>query len=109
MDTGPMDTSRTRPKLEYASSAWSPQSSGKVKRLESVQNKAARFVTRSYDRTTSVTQLKSNLERVIQANLQVGANGAVYTTNCGAATMEQDYGRLVCSHQITRDNDSLET
>ena len=51
-----------RPKLEYASNAWSPQSSGKIKRLESVQNKAARFVTRTYDRHTSVTQLKNSLE-----------------------------------------------
>ena len=39
-----------KPKLEYATTAWSPQTSGKIKQLESVQKKAARFVTRQYSR-----------------------------------------------------------
>ena len=39
-----------RPKLEYATTAWNPQTSGKIKKLESVQNKAARFTTRDYRR-----------------------------------------------------------
>ena len=51
-----------KPKLEYASTAWSPQTSGKTRLLESVQNKAARFVCRDYSRTTSVSQLKTSLK-----------------------------------------------
>ena len=53
--------SLVRPKLEYASSAWNPQTKTKIKQLEQVQNKAARFVTKSYDRDTSVSALKSSL------------------------------------------------
>ena len=53
--------SLVRPKLEYASTAWNPQSVTKIKKLEQIQNKAARFVTRSYDRDTSVTALKRDL------------------------------------------------
>ena len=50
-----------RPKLEYASTAWSPQTPGKIRKLESIQNKAACFVTHKYDRITSVTGLKTSL------------------------------------------------
>ena len=49
-------------KLEYASTAWSPHTLGKIRLLESVQNKAARFVCRDYSRTTSVSGLKSSLK-----------------------------------------------
>ena len=51
-----------KPKLEYASTAWSPQTLGKIRLLESVQNKAARFVCRDYSRTTRVSGLKSSLK-----------------------------------------------
>ena len=51
-----------KPKLEYASTAWSPQTPGKIRLLESVQNKSARFVCRDYSRTTSVSGLKSSLK-----------------------------------------------
>ena len=50
-----------RLKLEYASTAWSPQTPGKICKLESIQNKAARFVTHKYDCTSSVTGLKMSL------------------------------------------------
>ena len=53
--------SLVRPKLEYASTAWSPHTKTRIKALESVQNKAARFVTKSYDRYTSTTALKQDL------------------------------------------------
>ena len=42
-----------KPKLEYASTAWSLQTPGKIRLLESVQNKAARFVCRDNTGTTS--------------------------------------------------------
>ena len=50
-----------RPKLEYATTAWNPQTPGKTRILESVQNKAARFVTRNYSRYSSVTNIKQQL------------------------------------------------
>ena len=48
--------------LEYASTAWNPQTITKIKSLESVQNKAARFVTKTYHRDASVTALKQDLD-----------------------------------------------
>ena len=53
-----------KPKLEYASTKWSPQTPGKIRLLESVQNKASRFVCRDYSRTTSVSGLKSSLNGI---------------------------------------------
>lgn len=50
-----------RPKLEYASAAWSPHTTTNINKLERVQNKAARFVSRSYDYHTSVSGLKRDL------------------------------------------------
>ena len=51
-----------RPKLEYASCAWNPPpDSDNAKKLEGIQNKAARFVHRDYRWTTSVTSLKQDL------------------------------------------------
>ena len=51
-----------RPNLEYASSAWSPHTNKDSKRIEAVQNAAARFCTRNYRRTSSVSGMVSNLE-----------------------------------------------
>ena len=50
-----------RPTLEYASSAWDPYVGKQVKKLEAVQNKAARFVTSQHHWETSVTKLKDTL------------------------------------------------
>ena len=53
--------SLVRPKVEYASTAWSPCTDRNVKRVEQVQRRAARFVCGDYRRTTSVTGLIDNL------------------------------------------------
>ena len=50
-----------RPKLEYASSAWSPHTKKGTKRVEAVQNTAARFCTRDYRRRSSVSTMVSDL------------------------------------------------
>ena len=39
-----------RPILEYGSSVWDPYTQGIQNELEKVQNRAARFVTRNYNR-----------------------------------------------------------
>ena len=49
------------PKLEYASIAWSRQTPGKIRKLESIQNMTACFVTHKYNYTTSITGLKMSL------------------------------------------------
>ena len=51
-----------RPKLEFSSAAWNPYTSDQAKKLEGVQNQAARFVCRNYDRTASVTSMLQSLE-----------------------------------------------
>ena len=64
-----------RPVLEYASSAWDVFQANHVKRLESIQRKAARFVTNQHQRDVSVTGLINTLgwrplqERRLEARL----------------------------------------
>lgn len=50
-----------RSKLEYASSIWDPSLLNLVNPLEAVQNRSARFILSNYQRTASVTSMKSNL------------------------------------------------
>ena len=64
-----------RPVLEYASSAWDVFQANHVKRLESIQRKAARFVTNQHQCDVSVTGLIDTLgwrplqERRLEARL----------------------------------------
>lgn len=50
-----------QPQLEYAASIWSPHQKYLIEKLESIQNRAARFISRSYDYNTSITQIKLDL------------------------------------------------
>lgn len=50
-----------RPKLEYATSVWDPNNLNLINALELVQNNAARFILSNYNRTASVTAMKTNL------------------------------------------------
>ena len=55
-------TTLVRPKLEYASETWSPQTSKYIKKLEMVQHAAARYCFRNYSRSQSVTELINRLQ-----------------------------------------------
>ena len=50
-----------RPKLEYAPSVWDPHHAKWRNALEAVQNRAARFSTRRWHNTSSVTAMKHDL------------------------------------------------
>lgn len=50
-----------RPKLEYSSSVWDPQVNIHVISLESIQNRAARFILSNHSRMASVTRMKSTM------------------------------------------------
>ena len=50
-----------RPILEYSSTVWSPHTEKNINLIESVQRRAARFVTNTYDRMSSVTSLLHGL------------------------------------------------
>ena len=50
-----------RPILDYCSSVWDPHTSTLIKQLESIQNRAARFVSGVYTRKSSVTAIKQDL------------------------------------------------
>ena len=54
-------TSLVRPHLEYAVAAWDPHTKRDIAELEKVQRRAARFAKSDYRRTTSVTELLSDL------------------------------------------------
>ena len=47
--------------MEYASPVWDPSTTKDQDALERVQRRAARWITSSYDRTTSVTKLLRQL------------------------------------------------
>lgn len=51
-----------RAKLDYANFIWWPHQAYLINKLESVQNKASRFISHDYSRTSSVTALKTNLD-----------------------------------------------
>lgn len=53
--------SLVRSKLEYANSVWDPFTNSLIDALEAVQNRAARFILRNYDRLSSVTEMKNTL------------------------------------------------
>ena len=50
-----------RPQLEYASMVWSPHTATNIAKVEAVQRRAARWATRDYQRTSSVTQMLKDL------------------------------------------------
>lgn len=51
-----------RPKLEYASAVFDPHQTNHIKILESVQNRAARFIASDYSRYSSISNLKNQLK-----------------------------------------------
>ena len=50
-----------RTQLEYASTVWSPHTDQDISKLESVQRRAARWVTRDYRRTSIVSTMLQDL------------------------------------------------
>ena len=50
-----------RPLLEYGSTIWDPHFDTDIKKLEQVQNRAARFTVRDYSRESSITAILGNL------------------------------------------------
>ncbi len=54
-------SSMVRPHLEYNSTVWDPSQDYQVKKMEAIQNNAARFVTNRYGRDESVTKMKKEL------------------------------------------------
>lgn len=53
--------SLVRPITEYATTAWSPHTSKGISTIESIQRRAARFVTHDYRRESSVTSMLNSL------------------------------------------------
>ena len=50
------------PHLEYCSTVWSPHTADKIKQIEAVQRRAARYATNCYENTCSVTALLNDLK-----------------------------------------------
>ena len=51
-----------RPSLEYATCVWDPHTQTAKQKLEAVQRRVARYVTRCYHNTSSVTNILRHLE-----------------------------------------------
>lgn len=50
-----------RPQLEYASPIWSPHHNNLISLLESVQNRAARFISHNYTYKSSISRIKQDI------------------------------------------------
>lgn len=50
-----------RSKLEYATPVWDPSINNLVASLEMVQNRSTRFICSCYNRTASITSMKSDI------------------------------------------------
>lgn len=50
-----------RPKLEHAAAIWGPHQVYLISQLEAIQNRAARYILSSYERTASIAATKSQL------------------------------------------------
>ena len=53
--------SLVRPSLEYACSVWDPYTTDDTNKIETIQRRAARFVTNSYRNTSSVSNMITHL------------------------------------------------
>ena len=51
-----------RPNLEYATAVWDPYRQKQIDSIEAVQRRAARFIKREYNRTSSVTEMLQSLD-----------------------------------------------
>ena len=54
-------TNLVRPQLEYAAAIWDPNHDDKIKQIEKVQRRAARWTTCNFGRTASVTDMIETL------------------------------------------------
>ena len=51
-----------RPHMEYCDTVWDPHTYNNINKLETIQNKAARWIRCDYRHTTSVTLLKQDIK-----------------------------------------------
>ena len=51
-----------RPHLEYSCQVWDPHTENDINKLESVQRRAARYVTNRYHNTSSPSEMLTDLE-----------------------------------------------
>ena len=70
--------SLVQPVLEYSCTIWDPHLSQDIAHLEAVQRRAARFVTRDYGRTSSVTDTLTKLEWTPLSQRRMNARLALF-------------------------------
>lgn len=73
--------------LEYGCAVWDPHQLSLQHELEKIQNRAARFITKKYGRSYSVTKIKSNIGLIPLAdrrkNLRLKLFHNIYYNNTG--------------------------
>lgn len=89
-----------RPKLEYANAIFDPYQTYLINTLESVQNRAARFVLSDYSRYSSISALKAELNlHTLQSRRKI-ARLCLYHKLFHSQQLRNQYIRL--AHRISR-------
>ena len=80
-----------RPHLEYCDTVWDPHTLNNINILESTQNKAARWISRDYRHTTSVTLLKHNIKlNTLATRRQIHRQQMLYKITNGLVDIDRE-------------------
>ena len=100
-------TTWVRLQMEYASTVWSPHTAKDIIKLEAVQRRSARWATRDYQRTSSVTQMIKDLNwRTLEQRRIASRLTLMYKIPCDlVAIPAADY--LISNNRQSRHNNQL--
>jgi hypothetical protein len=97
-----------RPKLEFCSSIWDPFHQDQKDRLEAVQRRAARFVTRNYKRDSSVSTMIQQLKwQTLEERRAVSRLTFMYKSLHKINAVNLDHLKTTTSTRRTRRNQSV--
>lgn len=81
-----------RPLLEYSSSVWDPNFSDDIKNLEKIQNRAARWATSRFRRTSHVSEILDSLDwPSLQQRRKKARLETFYTFHNGLVAIESSH------------------
>ena len=97
-----------RPHLEYCDTVWDPHTNTNIGKLESIQNKAARWIRRDYRHTTSVTRLKQDIKlEPLETRRQIHRQQMLYKITNNLVDINKDTYLTLANTQCTRGSHNI--